>query len=97
MKVKVEDYGPAENMGDNRKLSYITYKVSDIDSNSLKFLNENLEGKTEIINDSLHITILYDNDMFPFQSEEAKLKMSDFKAREEIEMTIFLSSFLEDM
>jgi hypothetical protein len=34
--------------------------------------------------------------MFPFQSNEAKNKIEDFIAREEIEMNVFLSSFLED-
>ena len=40
---------------------------------------------------------LYFNDFFPFQSEVAKIRLDDFIAREEIEMNVFLSSFLEDM
>lgn len=96
MKVEVENYGSANDLDDDRNMSFIKYKVSGLDTVSLKFLNENLEGKTEIKNDSLYITILYDDEMFPFQSNEAKIKIDDFIAREEIEMNAFLSSFLED-
>ncbi len=33
----------------------------------------------------------------PFGSDVAKFRLEDFIAREEIEMMVFLSSFLEDM
>ena len=39
----------------------------------------------------------FDDELYPFQSEVAKFRLDDFIAREEIEMNLFLSSFLEDM
>lgn len=39
----------------------------------------------------------FKKEFFPFQSRESKIKVEDFISREEIEMAIFLSSFLEDM
>ena len=78
-------------------MSFVAYKVSGLDSISLKFLKENLEGETAIKNDFLYIKIFYDEKMGPFHSDEAKIKIDDFIAREEIEMMMFLSSFLEDM
>ena len=39
----------------------------------------------------------FDEDLYPFQSDAAKIRMDDFIAREEIEMNVFLSSFLDDM
>lgn len=97
MEVKVENYGSAEKLdSEDRNMSFVTYKVSGLDSDSLNFLKENLEGKTKIKDDFLYITIFYDEEMAPFHTEEAKAKTDDFIAREEIEMTVFLSSFLED-
>lgn len=39
----------------------------------------------------------FDNTLYPFQSDAAKIKIDDFIAREEIEMNIFLSSFLDEV
>jgi hypothetical protein len=39
----------------------------------------------------------FDERLYPFQSDVAKFRLDDFIAREEIEMNVFLSSFLEDM
>ena len=97
MEVKVENYGLAEKLDpEDKNMSFVTYKVSGLDSSSLIFLKENLEGKINIKNNSLDITIFYDEEMAPFHTDEAKAKIDDFIAREEIEMTVFLSSFLED-
>lgn len=97
MEVKVENYGPAEKLdSEDKDMSFVTYKVSGLDSSSLEFLKENLEGEIKIKDDSLYITIFYDEKMAPFHSDEAKAKIEDFIVREEIEMTVFLSSFLED-
>ncbi|MBZ9571693.1 hypothetical protein KQY27_09055 [Methanobrevibacter sp. TMH8] len=97
MKVKVKDYGSAEKLdSEDKEMSFVTYEVSGLDSDSLEFLKENLEGKIDISDDLLYITIFYDEEMSPFHTDEAKAKIDDFIAREEIEMTVFLSSFLED-
>ena len=91
MIVKISDYG-AEN---NRK--FIEYVVSGLSSNQMKFLDNNLEEKTTLEKDVLKIRMYFSDDLYPFQSDVAKLKLEDFMAREEIEMNLFLSSFLEDM
>lgn len=96
MEVKIDDFGKANEITD-KDMSFVSYKVSNLDKKSLDYLKENLEGKIKIANDSLYITVFYDKSMFPFQSDEAKAKMDDFIDREEIEMTVFLSSFLDDM
>ena len=98
MEVNVENYGSAEKLNsEDKDMSFVTYKVSGLDSSSLEFLKENLEGGTKIRDDSLYLTIFYDEELAPFHSDEAKAKIGDFIAREEIEMTVFLSSFLEDI
>ena len=62
----------------------------------MDFLNENLDEETSIGEGILKIR-LYFKEVFPFQSEVAKIRLDDFIAREEIEMNVFLSSFLDDM
>ena len=89
MDVKITDYG------DDKK--YVEYSVSGLSSNQIDFLNNNLNEKTEIEDDTLKITMYFDDDLYPFQSDVAKFRLDDFIAREEIEMNVFLSSFLEDM
>ena len=60
-------------------------------------VNENLDDETVIFDDELMIKLYFSSELYPFQSDVAKLRLDDFIAREEIEMNIFLSSFLEDM
>nr|WP_255772585.1 DUF5750 family protein [Methanothermobacter sp. K4] len=92
MQVKVEDFGFSE----DKCMNYVLYRVSDIDDDVRKKLMERLEEDTEEDNGDLLITVFYAPEYFPFGSEEAKVRMDDFIAREEIEMTVFLSSVLED-
>ena len=81
---------------ENAEIPHVDYEVSGLSSNQLNFLNDNLDDETLIDGDILKIR-LYFNDFFPFQSDAAKIRLDDFIAREEIEMNVFLSSFLEDM
>ena len=97
MKVKIEGYGETNDFANDKNMGFVTYKVSNLDAKSLDYLKENLEGKIKIANDFLYITLFYNENMFPFQSNEAKAKINDFISCEEIEMTAFLTSFLEDM
>ncbi|RBQ23732.1 hypothetical protein ALNOE001_08050 [Candidatus Methanobinarius endosymbioticus] len=98
MEVKVENYGFADKLDpEDKDMSFVTYKISKLAFSSLEFLKGNLEGDVKVKDDSLYLTIFYDDELFPFHSKEAKLKIDDFIAREEIEMTVFISSFLEDM
>lgn len=91
MIVKIVDYGDANAQ------KFVDYKVSGLSSNQMIFLNDNLKERTEILDDNLNIRLYFDNELYPFQSDVAKFRLDDFIAREEIEMNIFLSSFLEDM
>ena len=91
MNVKITSHGS----DDNRK--YVEYLVSGLSLSQMEFLNDNLNEETTIEEDALKITMYFDDELYPFQSEVAKFRLDDFIAREEIEMNVFLSSFLEDM
>lgn len=90
MIVKITDYGQGE-------VNFVAYLVSGLSQKQLTFLNENLDEKTEILENNLLITMYFTDKLYPFQSEVAKFRLDDFISREEIEMNVFLSSFLEDM
>lgn len=91
MDVRIVDYG------ENADGGFISYNISGLSQNQLEFLNNNLDDETQIINDNLILKTKFKKEFFPFQSRESKIKVEDFISREEIEMAIFLSSFLEDM
>ena len=91
MDVRIVDYG------ENADGGFISYNISGLSQNQLEFLNNNLDDETQITNDNLILKTKFKKEMFPFQSRESKIKVEDFISREEIEMAIFLSSFLEDM
>ena len=90
MNVKISNYGG----GDDK---FVEYTVSGLSQSQREFLNGNLNEETFIDGDDLKIVMHFDEGLYPFQSDVAKLKMDDFIAREEIEMNVFLSSFLDDM
>jgi len=92
LKVKVEDFG----FDEGACMNYVRYRVSGLDDERMEKLIERLEEDTEIDDGDLIVTVFYQKEYFPFGSEEAKVRMDDFIAREEIEMTVFLSSLLED-
>lgn len=91
MIVNIVDYGDA---GDKK---FITYQVVGLLSEQLSYLDYNLNEETSIQDGILRIIMYFNPELYPFQSDIAKIRMDDFIAREEIEMNIFLSSFLEDM
>lgn len=91
MIVKIMDYG------DDGDRKFIEYEVEGLAPNQMEFLNSNLEEETSIEGDALKLRMYFSEDIYPFQSDVAKYRLDDFIAREEIEMNIFLSSFLEDM
>ena len=90
MIVKITDFD------ENAEMPYIDYEISQLLPDQMNFLNDNLDEETSIDDDILKIRV-YFKDFFPFQSDVAKIRLEDFISREEIEMNIFLSSFLEDM
>lgn len=91
MDVRIVDYG------ENADGGFISYNISGLSQNQLEFLNNNLDDETQITKDNLILKTKFKKEFFPFQSSESKIKVEDFISREEIEMTIFLFSFLEDM
>ncbi len=89
MDVKILDYNNDEN--------YVDYKVTGLDENQLEFIKNNLKEELSIVDNNLKIRMYFNDELFPFNSEVAKYRLEDFIAREEIEMNVFLSSFLEDL
>ena len=91
MNVKIANYGKIDDK------NYIEYKVSGLSFNQMEFLTENLVEETDIEGDILKLKMYFEDELYPFQSDAAQIRLDDFIAREEIEMNLFLSSFLEDM
>ena len=91
MIVSITDYGKTDD------LNFVEYCVSDLTLNQMEFLNDNLDEETEIEGNLFKLKMYFDDRLYPFQSDVAQFRMADFIAREEIEMNMFLSSFLEDM
>jgi hypothetical protein len=91
MIVKVSDYG------DENETKFVEYSVYGLSQNQMDFLDMNLNDETNVLGDVLILKMYFDDDLYPFQSDTVKFRLDDFIAREEIEMNVFLSSFLEDM
>ncbi|WP_405290811.1 DUF5750 family protein [Methanobrevibacter sp.] len=91
MIVSITDYGKTDDS------NFVEYCVSDLTSNQMEFLNDNLDEETEIEGNLFKLKMYFEDRLYPFQSDVAQFRMDDFIAREEIEMNMFLSSFLEDM
>lgn len=91
MIVNVVEYGEFD--GKN----FIDYDVLDLLPEQIDYLHANLSEETSVNGDILKIRMYFEPDLYPFQSDVAKIRLDDFIAREEIEMNVFLSSFLEDM
>lgn len=91
MIVKIINYGKADDK------SYIEYEVSGLSLNQMNYLDENLLEETIIDEDIFKLKMYFDDKLYPFQSDVAQVRLDDFIAREEIEMAVFISSFLEDM
>jgi len=90
MRVKIHDYG--KDADDH----YVIYRVSGLDLDEREKLKEKVEGSVEIRNADLFITNHFEEKYFPFGSKAAQMRTEDFIAREEIEMTVYLTSLLED-
>ena len=88
MIVKIVDY-------DDEKCR-VTYEVSDLPTMHLDYLHDNLLEENYIENGSLRIVMYFTSELYPFQSDMAKLRLDDFIAREEIEMWAFLTEFIQE-
>ena len=91
MIVEIVDYG----VEDNQK--FVEYSVRGLSQGQMEFLDGELSEKTAIEEDILTIKMYFTDELYPFQSDVAQFRLDDFIAREEIEMNVFLSGFLEDM
>lgn len=91
MDVKISDYGDIEDK------KFIVYTVLGLSESQIEYLDKNLPEDTITEDHILKIKMYFDEGLYPFQSEVAKIRIDDFISREEIEMNVFLSSFLEDM
>jgi hypothetical protein len=90
MQVKVTDYGRGADD------YYVVYHVKGLDPGDQEKLKHKVEGSVEIKNTDLFITNRFEEKYYPFGSEAAHMRLEDFIAREEIEMTVYLTSLLED-
>ena len=91
MIVNITDFGQKNDR------NFVEYEVSKLSKDHLEYLKENLNEDIAINNDTLVITMYFEDELYPFQSDVAQIRLDDFIAREEIEMNVFLSGFLEDM
>lgn len=91
--MEIFDYGKD---GKDEKEYYVVYKVTGLGEEDVYKLRGNVEGDLELKNGEIFITTFYEKKYFPFGSEAARFRTEDFIAREEIEMTVYLTSILED-
>jgi hypothetical protein len=92
MDVRIIDYGFSEEFQNY----YVTYQVAGLDQKSLGKLKGRLEDPIEVKCDELYLTTYFEEKFYPMGSEDAKKNPDDFIAREEIEMTVYLTDLLED-
>lgn len=92
MQVKIAEYGFSDEYGSY----YVTYRVTDLDAEAIKKLEERLEDPVEVRCNDLYMTTYFEKEYYPFKSEEAQSNPDDFLAREELEMTAYLLDLLED-
>lgn len=91
MIVNIVDHGKID--GKN----YIEYDILGLSQSQMSYLSDNLAEETHINGDVLKMKMYFDDKLYPFQSDAAQNRIDDFIAREEIEMNVFLSGFLEDI
>ena len=90
MMVNIVNYGRIDDR------NYVDYEVCGLSQNQMEYLNDNLSEETNISGEVFQLRMYFDDELYPFQSDVAKIRLEDFIAREEIEMNVFLSGFLED-
>jgi hypothetical protein len=92
MEVKIVDYGVSEEF----EKYYITYQVKGLNSQEIAQLQVRLEDPLVVKCDELYLTTLFDEDYYPFHTADARARMEDYIAREEIEMTAYILDLLEE-
>ncbi|MDI6643756.1 MAG: hypothetical protein QME14_01760 [Methanobacteriaceae archaeon] len=92
MKVEVVDYGYSEVSG----RYFVKYRIYNINSRIKQKIIENLEEEFEEVNNDLFLIMYFNEQYYPFKSREASERFDDYRAREEIEMTAYISSVLDE-
>jgi len=92
LNVKVTDYG----YSDDLESYYVIYKASGLTTQELDKLKEKLEDPATIRCEELYLTVYYEEEFYPFHTEDSKRHPEDFIAREEIEMTAYLLDLIEE-
>ena len=72
MKVNITDYGDANNQ------KFIKYVVEDLSFEQSNYLKENLNEEITVECDNLTLTMYFDERLYPFQSDKAKIRIDDF-------------------
>lgn len=90
--VKIIDYG----FSDSLKSCYVTYKVTGLTGEELNKLNGLLEDPVTIKENELYMNVYFEKDYYPFGTADSKSRLEDYLAREELEMTAYLSDILVD-
>ena len=92
MKVEVVDYGYLEDLG----RYFVKYRISEINSETKQKIIKNLEEEFEEVDNELFLIIHFNEQYYPFKSQEAHERFDDYRAREEIEMAAYIASVLDE-
>ncbi|WP_286472523.1 DUF5750 family protein [Methanobacterium sp. CWC-01] len=92
MEVKIVDYGFSEEF----EKYYITYQVKGLNPGEIAQLQVKVEDPLVVKCDELYLTTFFHGDYYPFHSADAKDRMEDYIAREEIEMTAYILDLLDE-
>lgn len=91
LQVKIVEYGFSENYA----RYYVTYKVTDLNAETLSKLKDRLKDPVKIVCNDLYLTTYFEEEYYPFKSEDSQKNPEDFVAREEIEMLAYIIDLLE--
>ena len=91
-KVKITDYG----FSDSLKRYYVTYHVTGLEEEDFSNLTQLLEDPVMVRGNEIFLNVYFDEEYYPFRTEDSQSRLDDYLAREEIEMTAYLLDLLED-
>lgn len=90
--VKIIDYG----FSDSLKSYYVTYRVTGLTGEEFNKLKDLLKDPVMIKENELYLNVYFEEEYYPFGTEDSKNRLEDYLVREEIEMTAYLLDLLED-
>jgi len=92
LKVKITDYG----FSDSLKRYYVTYHIKGIGEDDLSKLLPLLEDPVVVKGNDIFMNVYFEGNYYPFKSEDSKIRIEDYIAREELEMTAYILDLLDD-